>query len=77
MKVILLPNHVYYTSHLDRDSCALLALCGMIVMLFGSSVSFLKLILLMEYLCLFLQHGSTNEYIYFTFNFLCGRHLRK
>ena len=41
---------------------SLVALCGMIVTLLGSSVSFF-LFLLMGYLCLFLPHGLTNEYI--------------
>ena len=65
MLVILFLNHVYYTSHLDRVSYPLLALCGMIVMLLDSSVSFL----LMGYLCLFLPHGLTNEYIISIFVF--------
>ena len=40
MLVILFLNHVYYTSHLDRVSYTLVALCGMIVTLLDSSVSF-------------------------------------
>ena len=40
MLVILFHNHVYYTSHLDRVSYPLVALCGMIVTLLDSSVSF-------------------------------------
>ena len=59
MLVILLLNHVYYTSHLDIVSYPLVALCGIIVTLLDSSVSFL----LMGYLCLFSPHGLTNEYI--------------
>ena len=69
MLVILFLNHVYYTSHLDIVSYPLLALCGMDVKLLGSSVSFFFLFLLMEYLCLFLPHGFTNEYIISIFNF--------
>ena len=41
MLVILFLNHVYYTSHLDIVSYPLVALCGMIVTLLDSSVSFL------------------------------------
>ena len=66
MLVILLLNHVYYTSHLDIVSYPLVALCGIIVTLLDSSVSFL----LMGYLCLFLPHGLTNEYIISFFYFL-------
>ena len=40
MLVILFLNHVYYTSHLDRISYPLVALCGMIVTLLDSSASF-------------------------------------
>ena len=40
--VILLPNHVYYSSHLDRESCPLVDLFEMIVMFPDSSVSFFK-----------------------------------
>ena len=40
MLVILFLNHVYYTSHLDIVSYSLVALCGMIVTLLNSSVSF-------------------------------------
>ena len=40
MLVILFLNHVYYTSHLDIVCYPLVALCGMIVMLLDSSVSF-------------------------------------
>ena len=40
MLVILFLNHVYYTSHLDIVSYPLVALCGMIVTLLDSSVSF-------------------------------------
>ena len=40
MLVILFLNHVYYTSHLDIVSYPLVALCGMIVTLLVSSVSF-------------------------------------
>ena len=61
MLVILFLNHVYYTSHLDIVSYPLVALCGMIVTLLDSTVSFF-LFLLMGYLCLFLPHGLTNEY---------------
>ena len=59
---LLFLNHVYYTSHLDIVSYPLVALCGMILTLLDSSVSFF-LFLLMGYLCLFLPHGLTNEYI--------------
>ena len=62
MLVILFLNHVYYTSHLDIVSYPLVALCGMNVTLLVSSVSFLSF-LLMGYLCMFLPHGLTNEYI--------------
>ena len=65
MLVILFLSHVYYTSHLDRVSYPLVALCGMIVTLLDSFVSFF----LMGYLCLFLPYGLTNEYI-FKFLFL-------
>ena len=51
----------YYTSYLDIVSYPLVALCGMIVMLLDSSVSFV--FLLMMYLCLFLPYALTNEYI--------------
>ena len=40
MLVILFLNHVYYTSHLDIVSYPLVALCGMIVTVLDSSVSF-------------------------------------
>ena len=40
MLVILFLNHVYYTSHFDIVSYPLVALCGMIVTLLDSSVSF-------------------------------------
>ena len=40
MLVILFLSHVYYTSHLDIVSYPLVALCGMIVTLLDSSVSF-------------------------------------
>ena len=40
MLVILFLNHVYHTSHLDIISYPLVALCGMIVTLLDSSVSF-------------------------------------
>ena len=59
---------VSYTSHLDIVSYSLLALCEMNVTLLDSSVSFF-LFLLMWYLCLFLTHGFTNEYIISIFNF--------
>ena len=62
MLVILFLNHVYYTSHLDIVSYPFVALCGMILTLLISSVSFF-LFLLMGYLCLFLPHRITNEYI--------------
>ena len=52
----------YYTSHLDIVSYPLVTLRRMIVTLLYSSVSFF-IFLLMEYLCLFLTHGLTNEYI--------------
>ena len=54
MLFILFRNRVYYTSHLDIVSYALVTLCKMIVTLLYSSVSFF---------CLFLPHGVTNEYI--------------
>ena len=41
MLVMLFLNQVYYTSHLDIVSYPLVALCGMIVTLLDSSVSFL------------------------------------
>ena len=53
--------HVFFTSLLDIVYFPLVALCGMIVTLCVSSVSFS--FLLMGYLCLFLPHGLTNEYI--------------
>ena len=40
MLVILFLNHVYYTSHLAIVSYPPVALCGMIVALLDSSVSF-------------------------------------
>ena len=40
MLVILFLNHVYYTIHLDIVPYPLVALCGMIVTLLDSSVSF-------------------------------------
>ena len=67
MLVILFLNHVYYTSHLDIVSYPLVALCGMIVTLLDSSFSFC--FLLMGYLCLFLPHGLTYEYIISIFIF--------
>ena len=67
MLVILFLNHVYYTSHLDIVSYPLVDLCGMIVTLLDSSVSFS--FLLTGYLCLFLSHGLTNEYIISIFIF--------
>ena len=57
MLVILFLNQVNYTSHLDIFSYPLVALCGMIVTLLDSSVSFFFLFLLMGYLCLLLPHG--------------------
>ena len=66
MLVILFLNHVYYTNHLDNVSYPLAALYGMIVTLLLSSVSFLSF-LLMGYLCLFLPHGLSDEYIYIFF----------
>ena len=42
------------------SSCSL---CRMIATLLYSSVFFLVFFLLMGYLCLFLPHGLTNEYI--------------
>ena len=59
---------IHNTSHLDIVSNPLVALYGMIVTLLVSSVSFF-LFLLMGYLCLFLPHGFTNEYIISIFNF--------
>ena len=49
-----------FTSHLDIVSYPLVALCGMIVTLLDSSVTF-SFFLLMGYLCLFLSYGLTNE----------------
>ena len=69
MLVILFLNHFYYTSHLDIVSYPLVALYGMIVTLLVSSVSFFTFFLLMGYLCLFLPHGLTNEYIISIFIF--------
>ena len=71
MLVILFLNHVYYTTHLDIVSDPLVALCGMIVTLLDSSVSFL----LMGYLCLFLPHGLTNEYIISIFILYYCKHI--
>ena len=68
MLVMLFLNHVYHTSHLDIVSYPLVALCGMIVTLLDSSVSFFSF-LLMGYLCLFLPHGLTNENNILIFNF--------
>ena len=51
----------------------LVALCGMIVTLLDSSVSFF-LFLLMGYLCLFLSQGISNEYIVSIFIFYCCKH---
>ena len=50
------------SSHLDIVSYPLVALCGMIVTLLDSSVSFFSF-LLMGCICLFLPHGLTNECI--------------
>ena len=70
MLVILFLDHAYYTSHLDIFSYLLVALCGMIFSLLISSVSFFfSFFLLMGYLCLFLPHGLTNEYIISIFIF--------
>ena len=56
--------------NLDIVSYPLVALCGMIVTLLDSSVSFfLFFFLLMGYLCLFLPHGLTNQYIILIFIF--------
>ena len=63
MLVMLFLNHVYYTSHLNIVSFPLVALCGMIATLLDSSVSFFSFFLLTGYICLFLPHGFTNEYI--------------
>ena len=68
MLVILFLSHVYYTSHLDIVSYPLVALCGMNVTLLDSSVSFF-FSLLMGYLCLFLPHELTNEFIISIFIF--------
>ena len=74
MLVILFLSHVYYTSHLDKASDPLVALCGMIVTLLDSSASrfFLSL---MGYLFLFLPHGLTIEYIISIFIFYCCKHV--
>ena len=69
MLVILFLNHVYYTSHFDIVSYPLVALCGMIVTLLNSSVSFSLFFLLMGYLCLFLPHELTYVYIISIFSF--------
>ena len=69
MLVILFLNHVYYTSHVDMVVYPLVALYGMIVTLLVTSVSFFSFFLLMGYLCLFLPHGLTNEYIISIFIF--------
>ena len=68
MLVILFLNHVYSTSHLDIVLYPLVALCGVIVTLLDSSVSFF-LFLLMGHLCLFLSQGISNEYIVSIFIF--------
>ena len=60
---LLFLNHVYHKSHLDIVSNPLVDFSGMIVTLLDSSVSFFSFFLLMGYLCLFLSHGFTNEYI--------------
>ena len=46
MLVILFLNHVYYTSHLDIVYYSLEALCGMIVTLLDSIVSFFSFLLI-------------------------------
>ena len=74
MLVILFLNHVYYASHLDKVSYPLVAMCMMIVTLLYSSVSFFHF-LLMGYLCLYLPHGLTNEYIISIFISLCCKHI--
>ena len=54
MLVILFPNYVHYYSHFDGESCPLVALFGMIVMLLDSSVSFfLKINFVDGYLYIF------------------------
>ena len=58
----------YYTNHLDVVSYPLAALYGMIVTLVVSTVSFLYRFF-MGYLCLFLPHGLSNEYIFLFFLF--------
>ena len=68
MLVILFLNHVYYTSHLDIVSYPLVALCGMIVTLLDSSVSFF--FFFVDGVPTFLPHGLTNEYIISIFIFL-------
>ena len=68
MSVILFLKHVYYTSRLDIGSYSIVALCGMIITLFGCSVSFF-FVLLMGYPSLFLPHGLTNEHIMSIFTF--------
>ena len=72
MLVILFLNYVYYISHLDIVSYSRVALCGMIVTLLVSSVSF---VLLIGYLCLFLPHGLTNEDIISIFICSCCKHI--
>ena len=52
----------FFTRYAGLGYSLFVTLCGMIVTLMNSSVS-LFLFLLMGYLCLFLPHGLTNEYI--------------
>ena len=59
--------------HLDIVLYSLVALCGMIVTLLDSSFPFLSF-LLMGYVCLFLPHGLTNEYMISIFIFKCCKH---
>ena len=66
---VLFLNHVYYTRHYNIVSYPLAALYGMIVTLLVSSVFLFLLFLLMGYLCLFLPHRLTNEFIISIFIF--------
>ena len=67
MLVILLPNHIYYTSHLDIVSYSLVALCGMIVTLLDSC--FLFFFVDGVPMFVLLPHGLTNGYIISIFIF--------
>ena len=66
MYVVLFLNHVYYTSHLDIVSYALVALCGMITTLLDSFVSFFFFV---DVVPMFFATWLTNEYIISIFIF--------